>query len=116
MGKIKLNDQVEADVQYYLSKDAEGNVSATLQKVLVDETTNTSENDGDPYELSPTADEQAEINSALDTVIGKILNDRATAAAAAPAQPATETAPVEETPAVDAPATENTAEGDTAAN
>ena len=96
MGKIKLNDQVEADINYSLSKDAAGKVTGSLQKVLVDTTTGTQENDGDPQDLNPTDDEEAQINAALDAVLGTILNARATAAAAAvatTAAPATTEAP-----------------------
>jgi hypothetical protein len=69
----KLGDVVEAQAALNnMSIDADGNVKIQLQKVLVDDTTGESENDGDPVDVELTATEEQSIIDALAAPLAAI--------------------------------------------
>lgn len=98
--KIKSTDAAHVDVALTISLNSNGTVSATGQKVLVDDTTGQSAPVGDPFPITLSDTDQNNVNSALEAA----LTDAITAAVVA--LPAASDGPTAETTNTTASATE----------
>ena len=84
--KIQSTDKAHVEVQVVVSLGIDGKVTATGQKILVNDTDGSQSNDGDPFDITLTDADQTNVNDALEAA----LTDAVTNAVAAlpPAQSA----------------------------
>ena len=85
MNKININmaDAVKASVKVSLGIDSNGNVTATGQKVLTDNATGESVDDGSPFSIALSDANQAAIQDAIATEITPVVQAQLVPAATA---------------------------------